>query len=205
MTRKKTRTGVYGGTFNPVHSGHVAAAAAFVEQMALDELLIIPTYMPPHKEAYPADEPYHRLKMCKLAFAGIERAVVSDMEIVRGGRSYTVDTLRALSAPGRELFLLCGSDMMLSFDTWRDFEKIFRLCQPVYVRRENDPEVARTIAEKNVEYQRKYGNSFIELKSEPIVISSLEIREKIRRGEDVSDYLPPDVAKYIYENRLYVR
>ena len=86
------------------------------------------------------------------------------MEIVRGGRSYTVDTLRALSAPGRELFLLCGSDMMLSFDTWRDFEKIFRLCQPVYVRRENDPEVARTIAEKNVEYQRKYGNSFIKLK-----------------------------------------
>ncbi|MGI6167104.1 MAG: nicotinate (nicotinamide) nucleotide adenylyltransferase [Eubacteriales bacterium] len=205
MTEKKKRTGVYGGTFNPVHSGHVAAAAAFVEQMALDELLIIPTYMPPHKEAYPADEPYHRLRMCELAFAGLERAVVSDMEIVRGGRSYTVDTLRALSAPGRELFFLCGSDMMLSFDTWRDFETIFRLCQPVYIRRENDPEVARALAAKNAEYQRKYGVSFIKLETEPIVISSLEIREKIRRGEDVSDYLPPDVAKYIYENRLYVR
>ena len=196
---------MYGGTFNPVHRGHVAAAAAFVEQLALDELLIIPTYMPPHKEADPADLPRHRLKMCELAFSCIDKAVVSDMEIERGGRSYTVDTLRALASLERELFFLCGSDMMLSFDTWRDFEAIFRLCQPVYMRRENAPEIARAIAEKNAKYQRKYGVSFVELKAEPVVISSHEIREKIRRGEDVSDYLPENVAKYIYENRLYVR
>ena len=204
MTEKKTRTGVYGGTFNPVHKGHIAAAAAFVGQMALDELIIIPTYLPPHKEADPADEPYHRLKMCELAFAGVERTVVSDMEIARGGRSYTVDTLRALTSPGRELFFLCGSDMLLSFDTWREFVTIFSLCRPDYIRRESDPEVARAIAGKNAEYQRKYGVSFIELEAEPIVISSQEIREKIMRGEDVSDYLPRDVAKYIYENQLYV-
>ena len=132
------RIGIYGGTFSPIHNGHVAAAKAFMEQMWLDVLYVIPTYAPPHKEIAGSVTPYDRLRMCDLAFAGVEGVVVSDLEIRRGGKSYTVDTLRALSGEGDRLFLLCGTDMILSLDTWREPQEIFKLSYPVYIRREGD-------------------------------------------------------------------
>ena len=100
----KFRVGVYGGTFAPVHKGHVAAARAFMTQMKLDYMYVIPTFLPPHKSVDESDDPYHRLRMCELAFAGIDGIIVSDMEIRRGGKSYTYDTLKALSRPDARLF-----------------------------------------------------------------------------------------------------
>ena len=113
-----TRVGIYGGTFAPVHNAHVATAKLFMEQMRLDYLFVIPSAIPPHKEIDPLDDPRHRLKMCELAFAGMDGVIVSDMEIERGGKSYTIDTVQELSAEGRRLLLLGGTDMVLSFDSW---------------------------------------------------------------------------------------
>ena len=130
------RVGIYGGTFSPVHNGHVAAAKAFMEQMWLDILYVIPTGVTPHKDMKGDATAKDRLEMCRLAFADVDGVIVSDLEMKREGKSYTVDTLRELYDPAGRLFFLMGTDMLLTLDTWREPEEIFRLCYPVYIRRE---------------------------------------------------------------------
>ena len=197
------RVGIFGGTFSPVHNGHVESAKAFMEQMKLDYLYIMPTCLPPHKQIDPSDDPKHRLRMCELAFADVDGVVISDVEIRRGGRSYTYDTLKELSRPDTRLFFLCGTDMVLTFDTWYRFEDIFKLCYPVYVRRENDPIISQRIVAKITEYYRKYGVMFRRIVTEPIEISSTDIRKKVAADEDISHLVPRSVEKYIKENLLY--
>lgn len=197
------RIGIYGGTFAPVHRGHVAAAQAFIRQMELDLLYVIPAGIPPHKQIDAADDPAHRLAMCELAFAGVEKAIVSDMEITRGGKSFTVDTLRTLSGEDRRLFLLMGTDMMLTLDSWRAPEEIFRLCYPVYIRREQDPILEGQIVAKNQFYQEKYGRIVRRLMADVIELSSTEIRERVKNGEEITDLVPDSVSDYIKENGLY--
>lgn len=197
------RVGVYGGTFAPIHNGHVLAAKEFFEQMKLDKLLIVPAFIPPHKEIDSSDDPMHRLEMCRLAFEDVEGIEISDMEIRRGGKSYTVDTLRELAKDGRKLFLLIGTDMMLTFDRWYRFEEIFKLCCPVYIRREKDTSLNEKIIAKNSEYYQKYNVAFRRIAGDPIEISSTDIRSMIKAGEDVSELLPQKVIGYIREMKLY--
>ena len=198
-----TRIGIYGGTFSPPHNGHIAAAKAFMEQMWLDFLFVIPAAVPPHKEMECPVSAADRYRMTQLAFDGIEGVYVSDMEIRRGGKSYTVDTLRELSGDDRRLFLLCGTDMMLTLDEWHEADEIFRLCYPVYTRREKDPLLDNVIVKKIAAYKEKYGKVVRKIQIEPFVVSSHEIRNKIKTGESVADLIPPSVAKYIFDNHLY--
>jgi nicotinate-nucleotide adenylyltransferase len=198
------RIGIYGGTFSPPHNGHIVAAKAFMEQMWLDFLYVIPTATPPHKELSVSVDAKHRLEMCRLAFSDVEGVYVSDVEMQRGGRSYTVDTLRELSGEDRRLFLLCGTDMMLTLDRWREADEIFRLCYPVYIRRDNDRSLDRVIVEKIEEYRQKYGKVVRRILSEPIEISSSEIRSRISAGESVAQLVPQKVEKYLKDNHLYV-
>jgi len=197
------RIGIFGGTFAPPHNGHVKAAEAFFKAMELDLLYIIPTAVPPHKQIDAADEPHHRLKMCELAFDGMERTFVSDMEIARGGRSYTVDTLRALAGEDRRLFLLMGTDMMLTLGNWREPEEIFKLCSPVYMRRENDPIIETRIVAKNNEYLARYGKIVRRVPGDFVDVSSTEVRALVGRGAPIDDVVPPRVAAYIKEHGLY--
>jgi nicotinate-nucleotide adenylyltransferase len=182
----------------------VAAARAFMEQMKLDYLFIIPTYLPPHKQISSSDDPLYRLKMCELAFAGVDGVVISDVEIRRGGKSYTYDTLKELSREGTRLFLLCGTDMVLTFDTWYRFEDILKMCYPVYVRREDDPLLGSRVVAKITEYYQKYGVMFRKIVTDPIPLSSTEIREAARAGRDISAMVPEGVAEFIHKNRLYL-
>ena len=199
------RVGIFGGTFAPIHNGHVAAAKAFMEQMKLDYLYIIPTCIPPHKQIDSSDDPHYRIKMCELAFADTDGVVVSDIEIKRGGKSYTYDTLTELSRPDTRLFFMCGTDMVLTFDTWYRYEDILKLCYPVYIRRENDPILRARIISKITEYYEKYGVMFRRIVTEPIEISSTEIRRRAAKGEDISSLVPKRVADFIIENRLYLK
>jgi nicotinate-nucleotide adenylyltransferase len=198
-----TRVGIYGGTFAPIHNGHVRAAKAFMEQMKLDYLFVIPAYMPPHKQIDASDDPIFRLRMCELAFKDTDGVIISDCEIKRGGKSYTYDTLKEFQRPNTRLFLLCGTDMVLTFDTWYRFEDIFKMCYPVYVRRENDPFIGNRIVSKITEYYEKYGVMFRRIVTDPIELCSTDIRGAVERGEDISALVPAEVARFIHENGLY--
>lgn len=194
-----TRIGIYSGTFSPPHNGHVAAARAFMEQMWLDYLYVIPT-----QEEECTVSAVHRTEMCRLAFAGIEGVCVSDMAIARDEKSHIAEILHTLSGEDRRLFLLTGTDTMLSLDECRDPAEIFRLSYPVYVRRETDPALDARIIEKISQYRESYGKVVRRIVTTPIEISSDRIRKRLHKGTSVSDALPPSVEKYILDNHLYV-
>ncbi len=203
MLNGQIRVGIYGGTFAPVHNGHVAAAKAFIDQMQLDILYVIPAAIPPHKQIDAGDDPMHRYRMCELAFFDVEKVFVSDVEIKRGGKSYTVDTLRELAAPDRRLFLLMGTDMMLTLDRWRESDEIFKLCYPIYARRENDPIIEAQIVAKNKEYLEKHGKIVRRLMIDTVELASTDIRELVQNGKPYRHLVPESVAAYIERRGLY--
>ena len=197
------RVGIYGGTFSPVHNGHVAAAKAFMEQMWLDILYVIPTGVTPHKVMKGGVNAKDRLEMCRLAFEGVDGVIVSDLEMRREGKSYTVDTLREMYDPAGRLFFLMGTDMLLTLDRWREPEEIFRLCYPVYIRREADAALDDRIVEKITEYHRRFGKMVPRIVSPAIELSSSDVREAVGNGLPIDGLVPPAVARYIEENHLY--
>ena len=197
------RVGIYGGTFSPVHNGHVAAAKAFMEQMWLDILYVIPTGVTPHKDMKGNATAADRLEMCRLAFEGVEGVIVSDLEMRREGKSYTVDTLRELYDPEGRLFLLLGTDMLMTLDQWREPDEIFRLCYPVYVRRENDGELDQAIVEKISSYQKKYGKVVRRIVTPAIELSSTDVRAAVAEGFPIEGAVPPAVAAYVRDHDLY--
>ncbi|MCL2512296.1 MAG: nicotinate (nicotinamide) nucleotide adenylyltransferase [Oscillospiraceae bacterium] len=169
------RIGVLGGSFNPPHNGHIYLGERATSGLALDIIYIIPAFIPPHKDADGLAPAADRLNMCRLAFpAG--KYTVSDMEIARKGKSFTIDTVKTIKNeyPGAEIFLIIGSDMMSSFDTWYKYKEILGLCTVFDVSRDNMP------------------------------VSSTMIREKIKGGGDISSLVPKKVEAYIEERRLYV-
>lgn len=197
------RVGIYGGTFAPPHVGHVEAAKAFMKQMRLDYLYVIPAAIPPHKQCDFIVDPMHRLAMCDLAFSGIDGVIVSDLELRRGGVSYTVDTLRELTAPDTRLFLFCGTDMFLTLDQWYQADEIFKLCYPIYIRRENDQFITNKILKKIGEYTEKYNAVVRRVVTEPIELSSSRVRKTIVDGGDISGMVDPKVKMYIEDHGLF--
>ncbi len=199
------RIGIYGGTFSPVHRGHLLAAREFIRGAELDRLLIIPAFVPPHKDVATSVSAEMRLEMCYIAFSGIENTEVSDIEISRGGRSYTVDTVTALREeyPDDELFLLVGTDMILTFDLWYRYLDILSLCNLVYVRRECDGTLDDKIQEKISFFEKQSGKKIRHIKMTPLEISSTELRAMIADGKETGAYLPRAVEAYIKEKGLY--
>lgn len=197
------RLGIYGGTFSPPHSGHIHAAKAFISEMALDRLLVIPTFIPPHKSRSELTSPEDRLAMCRRAFSFSKKIEVSDMEIARGGKSYTSDTLTALKKEGRELYFLCGTDMLLSIDRWHEPRIIFELAHIVCVAREDDLAVRDTLYKKAEYLKAEYGARVHILPVDSVELSSSEVREMISKNEVWESRVPSNVAAYIKEKGLY--
>lgn len=199
------RIGIYGGTFSPVHLGHVAAAKAFMEQMWLDILYVIPTGVTPHKEMKGDATAADRLEMCRLAFKDVDGVIVSDLEIRREGKSYTVDTLRELYNPDNRLFLLMGTDMVLTLGQWRQPEEIFKLCYPVYIRRETDKSLDDQIIAKIAEYNRRFGKVVRRITAPAIELSSSTVRAVAAQGKSIKGLVPSAVEAYIKEKNLYTQ
>lgn len=195
-----TKTGIFGGAFNPVHNGHVNLAKEAIEQLKLRKLLIIPTFESPHKatKLLPFDV---RAEMCRLAFEGISdkcEVMVSDIERQVGGVSYTINTIRELSKrlPGEQLFLLIGGDMLFSFREWYKYESILKESKVCAVARGGDNFTDM------LEFAAEMGRVKV-LPTNIVDVSSTEIREKLANGEDISELVPQKVAEYIAENDLY--
>ena len=200
----KKKIGIYGGTFSPPHVGHVGAAESFSKAVMLDELLIMPDFLPPHKQIDGVATPEQRLEMAKLAFGHIKNAKISDMEIKRGGRSYTSVTLEELSGEDRELYFLCGTDMFVTLEEWYRPEVIFNLACICYVRRESDSKFDSITEQLEKKYKEKYGAKIIRIDSEVKEVSSSELRAALKDGSDNARILLSEsVYKYISEEGLY--
>ena len=203
------KIGIYGGTFNPPHLGHLTAAAAVFSMLKLDKLLLIPASIPPHK-ALPAGSPTaeQRLEMTRLAGEQLglgDKVETLDMELHRQGKSYSSDTLAELKAlyPNDELWLLMGTDMFLSLHTWHEPEKILDLAGiAAFGRTEEDIEPLFSAQRDNL--YRTYPNARLFTLTIPGVIdvSSTELREELAAGKG-GNLLPPAVYGYILRNRLY--
>lgn len=196
----KTKLGIYGGTYAPVHNGHIGAAHEFKRQFALDKLLIIPTSISPHKDMPKGDTSEHRYNMLKLAFQGYKGIEVSDYELTKSGKSYTVDTLRHFHKEETELYFLCGTDMLLCMHQWYRVEEISKLATLVYTRRETDRELDDNIEAQINMLKADYGFRIEKLSMPPLEISST----LVRNTADKTPYLPAAVCQYIKENNLYV-
>ena len=196
------RLGVFGGAFNPVHNGHVNLAQQYIRILNLDMLYIIPTANPPHRTGSnfaPADA---RLDMLRAAFAGNGKIVVSDMEFRREGKSYTYDTVQILKSqyPGADIFLIVGEDQLFKFEEWYRYTDILKevtLCTAA--RGESS---RRKIADFSNQH---FGSANVFIADiEPVVVSSSQIRDKIKEKDDISGLVPACVLDYINEKGLYV-
>ena len=190
------KIGVFGGTFNPPHNGHVRLAKAAADELKLDKLLVIPSCIPPHKIAATLADGQERLEMCRLAFGCDPRFEVSPMELERGSRSYTVETLRELKAlyPDSELYFIVGSDMLESFDKWYLWQEILSLSVLCAASREEgySPDLSRF---------GKLAERIKIITLDPLEVSSTQIRNSA--GEVSPELLDPKVAAYIREHGLY--
>lgn len=196
------RIAVYGGTFAPVHLGHICAAEALLAYWKPDLLYVIPTCLPPHKQTVKGDDPYHRLTMTRDAFSTVDaRIVVSDYEIRCGGRSYTALTLAHFAGADTSLCFLCGSDMFLTLDSWFRAVDIFALAEIAVVRRERTED--ESILAKKRMYEEIYGAKVHLIDAPVLELSSTELRRKIADGEDTGELLLPCTIDYIKKNRLY--
>lgn len=197
---------IYGGTFAPVHNGHIRAAKAFFDAVKPDKLLIIPTLIPPHKQLDFSDDPKDRLEMLRLAFKDDElygdKLFISDYELNAPPPSYTVNTLRHFTRDGQRITFLVGTDMFLTLDKWREPEEIFRLSRIALMKRKREnTDIISQIDEKLMIYRNKYSTDIIIINEPPIEISSSDIRngsDHIRKK-----YLPKPVYDYIKERNLY--
>lgn len=190
------KIGVFGGTFNPPHNGHVRLAKAAADELKLDKLLVIPSCIPPHKIAAKLADGQERLEMCRLAFGCDPRFEVSPMELERGSRSYTVETLLELKAlyPDSELYFIVGSDMLESFDKWYLWQEILSLSVLCAASREEgyNPDLSRF---------GKLAERIKIITLDPLEVSSTQIRNST--GEVSPELLDPKVAAYIREHGLY--
>ncbi len=193
------RVGVLGGSFDPVHKGHVRLAMMAERACSLDQVLFIPCAKQPLKKAPPLASAGHRCAMIALAVSGRPNWLLDTREIERGGVSYTVNTLEALKKerPGDELFLLTGEDAFYSFPKWRKPDRILKLATLVVARRNG--------AAKESGGFRAPANRIVFLRPRPLDASSSGIRERIQGGEPLDALVPPAVAAYIERQGIYRR
>ena len=195
------RIGILGGTFNPPHLGHLICAQEAYLQLGLDQVMLIPARVPPHKPV--KDEPgaEHRLELCRVAVQGDERFDVSDLEVVRDGPSYTVDTLEELhaSAPDHELFLIVGGDIAAGLPNWHRPERVLSLATLAVAKRRGTSRSAVDGALRSLEG----GERARFFRMPRIGISSTMLRDRVRAGEPIKYYVPDPVETYIDQHHLY--
>jgi len=199
----RERLGVFGGTFDPPHYGHLVAAEEAAEQLGLPRVLFVPTGQPPHKRDEPVTPVHHRVRMTELAIADNPRFVLSRVDVDRPGVSYTADTLallRAAYGPDTELYFICGMDMLASFLTWHEPARVIAQCQLVAVTRPSYPLVDVAALERALPAAR--GRIHV-LRVPGIDISSTELAERVAAGRSLRYLTPPAVAAYIREHGLY--
>jgi nicotinate-nucleotide adenylyltransferase len=219
------RAGLFGGTFNPIHKGHLMAAEQALEQFALDRLYIIPCREPPHKIPDDLAPAADRVRMIRLVLPDDCRYRLSEIEIDRSGPSYTIDTVTHFVdavVPGATLFLVMGMDAFLEIHTWKRWLELLQRVQLVVVTRqldgESDADADRSMVDANIRtrlpgdytfnekmhcWQNADGSRIHLLQTPPVAVSSSQVRRRIRTGKAIADLVPLAVKAYIEEKELY--
>ena len=214
------KTGLMGGSFDPVHAGHLRAAEEISEKLALEEVIFVPTLVSPHKSSEAMAHSSHRLNMLNLSIKRNPRFKISDMELRREPPSYTIDTLRSLnrSNPQNEYYFIMGSELFAEIDTWKDFAELFNYSSFVVLRRPgydfSDSPSLIPLALENAfrySYSDKGMDVFAHTSSTKLFfvdiagirVSSTEVRELVRRGNSLRYMVAREVEGYIAENGLY--
>ena len=201
---KGLNTVILGGTFNPIHNGHIHAAREVLSRLSPDALVLMPAGIPPHKRVEnEAEMRRHRYEMTRLAAMDEPRFFVSDIELKNEGVSYTVDTLHTfmkLYEP-KSISLILGTDMFLSFEKWKSYDKIFDICSLIVLPRFKGG-ISEIEKKRDRDFQ-KWRDRITIIDAEVIEVSSTMIRETVREGGRIDEYVPRRVAQYIYENGLY--
>ena len=187
------RAAILGGTFNPVHIGHLFVAAEVMSILDYEAVIFLPAYLPVHKDTTPLVSPRHRLEMLRIALRGRDRFVLDDCEIARGGPSYSIETVEDLArchkVDGKPGFII-GDDLAAGFGSWKEPARLAAVVDIIVARRNQERPVELAFAHRSV------SNAILP-------ISSSEIRERIRQGRPAEFLVPEGVWKYIQENRLY--
>ena len=194
---KSCRLGVYGGTFDPIHTGHLVIARGIVEHCGLDRLLFVPSARPPHKQGHAIAPSDDRFRMAQLATQHDPHFEVSDLEINRPGLSYTVDTLKELRniyGASSSIHLVIGADSLLEIDTWYAPDRVFELATIVTVPRPG---------KELVRADPRWRDRVVTVQLPEIDISSTDIRRRVCEGLSIANLVPEEVARYIEERGLY--
>jgi nicotinate-nucleotide adenylyltransferase len=213
------RIGIFGGTFNPIHLGHLRSAEEVREQQRLQRVLFVPSATPPHKGERGLASATDRLAMVRAAVAGNPHFRVSSIELQRSGRSYSVDTLRALHRrmPESAFFFILGADAFRDIATWHEYRSLFELCNLVVTSRPPDDdarlaEVLPVAVRREFCYRRRLralehrtGNRIFFQRISHLDISSSAIRTRLRAGASVRYLIPPAVERYILRHGLYTQ
>ena len=189
------KIGLFGGSFDPVHTGHLLMARAAREELDLGRMFFIPTARSPFKASAPLAPDGERLRLLRLALAADASSEIDLLEIERGGVSYTVDTLRIYAErfAGAELFYLIGADQIALLPQWREAEALARLAQFVVLPRPGEPPAVLPAP-----FRGRV------LRGLPMAVSSSEIRARVKAGRPITHLTPPAVAEAIANNRLYL-
>ena len=202
------RIGILGGTFDPIHLGHLEAAAAAARALSLERVILLPSRTPPHRPAEPRASVFHRFAMA--AIAALEHGmVVSDLEVRREGPSFTALTLEALHHEGYappQLFFITGSDAFAEVGTWYDYPRILQLANFVVVSRPGAPRPVELLPapESLVPERNPTATTVFSVEANTPNVSSTEIRRRVGAGESLDGLVPPGVAGHIRRHLLYV-
>lgn len=197
------KIGILGGTFNPIHTGHLMMAENAYEQFDLQKILFLPCGEPPHKDRLSFANTRHRANMVSMAIADNPHFELSLVEIDRPGVTYTCETLQALAREhaDHEYFFILGADSLFTFEHWKNPEEICNLCTLLAATRED---LAATEVDRQIDYLRgKYGGNIFRLNMPDFDISSKLIRERLKQGKTIKYMVPGQVEQYILEQNLY--
>ncbi len=197
------RLGLYGGTFDPVHYGHLLLAEQCREQCRLDAVWFLPSGLPPHKQGAAITDGKRRLEMLELAVAGHPEFAVNGLELERSGPTFTVDTLQQLhdEQPERELFFLIGADSLVEFPTWRSPERIAELATLVAVNRGGQPQPDLTTVREQLGDEFVSRIQFVTMPG--LDLASREMRGRIHADRSIRFMTPRSVEMYIEQHGLY--
>ena len=193
--------GIMGGTFDPIHTGHLVVAEEVKYQFNLDKIIFVPSGSPPHKKSYPATDSNHRFQMTLLATSSNKNFEVSRIEIERKDFSYTINTITEFKRiyPDYKLYFITGVDAILEILTWHRASDMINLCEFIAVSRPGYPldEIMKKLKKEFIQVIHK-----IEVPA--LAISSSDIRCRVKEGRPIKYLVPEVIEKYIYQNRLYV-